>query len=173
MYDWKNNSPASLASSSLGMPLILLYLTDEHFLFSCVWALNFTQLSILSTMPQLVALDGTERNSCHGLWSTPNKNSIKEEGSVLTARTNLSDRTHLDPKLFICRVMFSLVWESNDGFSISEFTKTQMWFFTWGTSQRKVKHFSHTQQLRVWFFVQRPGRVWLTRLLCSSSSPLQ
>lgn len=49
------NAPASLASSSLGMPLILLCLTEEHFLFSCVWALNFTQLRILSTIPQLVA----------------------------------------------------------------------------------------------------------------------
>ena len=49
------DTPASLASSSLGMPLILLCFTDEHFLLSCVWALNFTQLSILSTIPQLVA----------------------------------------------------------------------------------------------------------------------
>ena len=49
------DSPASLASSSLGMPLILLYLTDEHFLLSWVWALNFTQFRMLSTMPQLVA----------------------------------------------------------------------------------------------------------------------
>ena len=55
------NRPASLASSSLGMPLILLYFTDEHFLFSCVWALNFTQFRILSTIPQLVAWRG-------GIW---------------------------------------------------------------------------------------------------------
>lgn len=38
------------------MPLILLYFTDEHFLFSWVWALNFTQFNMLSTMPQLEAL---------------------------------------------------------------------------------------------------------------------
>lgn len=65
---WINNAsvhtPASLASSSLGMPLILLCFTDEHFLFSCVWALNFTQLSILSTMPQLVACwENREKNA--------------------------------------------------------------------------------------------------------------
>lgn len=43
---------------------------------------------------------------------------------------NLSDRGHLEPKLLVCSVMFSLVWESKDGFSISAFTNTQMWFFT-------------------------------------------
>lgn len=52
------DSPASLASSSLGIPLILLCLTEEHFLFSCVWALNFTQFRMLSTIPQFVAYDG-------------------------------------------------------------------------------------------------------------------
>lgn len=59
------NTPASLASSSLGMPLILLCFTDEHFLFSCVWALNFTQLSILSTIPQLVACGWQQTKSFH------------------------------------------------------------------------------------------------------------
>lgn len=34
--DVEVHTPASLASSSLGMPLILLCFTDEHFLFSCV-----------------------------------------------------------------------------------------------------------------------------------------
>lgn len=51
--------------------------------------------------------------------------------NVLTALMNLSDRGHLDPKLLVWSVMFSLVWESKDGFSISAFTNTQMWFFTW------------------------------------------
>lgn len=56
------NSPASLASSSLGIPLILLCLTEEHFLLSCVWALNFTQFRMLSTIPQFVAYDGTNNS---------------------------------------------------------------------------------------------------------------
>lgn len=50
--------------------------------------------------------------------------------SVLTALMNFSDKRHLDPKLLVWRVMFSLVWESKVGFSISAFTNTQMWFFT-------------------------------------------
>lgn len=50
--------PASLASSSLGTPLILVCFTAEHFLFSWVWALNFTQFRILSTMPQPTACNG-------------------------------------------------------------------------------------------------------------------
>lgn len=54
--------PASLASSSLGIPLILLCLTEEHFLFSCVWALNFTQFRMLSTIPQFVAYNGTNQS---------------------------------------------------------------------------------------------------------------
>lgn len=55
----------------------------------------------------------------------------KEQRQVLTARMNLSERGHLEPKLLVCRVMFSLVWESKDGFSIRALTNTQMWFFTW------------------------------------------
>lgn len=53
-----------------------------------------------------------------------------EGGVLLTALMNFSDRTHLEPKLLVCRVMFSLVWESKVGFSISALTKTQMWFLT-------------------------------------------
>lgn len=49
--------PASLASSSLGTPLILECLTAEHFLLSWVWALNFTQFITLSTMPQPFACE--------------------------------------------------------------------------------------------------------------------
>lgn len=33
--------------------------------------------------------------------------------------------------------MFSLVWESKLGFSMSAFTKTQTWFFTCGIRERK------------------------------------
>lgn len=49
---------------------------------------------------------------------------------TLTDFMNFSDSAHLDPKLFDCKVMFSLVWESNVGFSIKAFTKIHMWFFT-------------------------------------------
>ena len=45
--------PASFASSSLGMPFSLECLAEWHFLFSWAWALNFIQLSTLSTMPHL------------------------------------------------------------------------------------------------------------------------
>lgn len=51
---------------------------------------------------------------------------------------NLSDRGHLEPKLLVCSVMFSLVWESKDGFSISAFTNTQMWFFTCSNRQESA-----------------------------------
>lgn len=68
--------------------------------------------------------------------------SWKRMRSVLTALTNLSDRRHLDPKLLVWSVIFSLVWESKLGFSISAFTNTQMWFFTWSTNERKVNQFS-------------------------------
>lgn len=44
---------------------------------------------------------------------------------------NLSPRGQVEPKLFCCRVMFSLVWESKVGFSIRQLTNSQMWFFTW------------------------------------------
>lgn len=63
---------------------------------------------------------------------------------ILTALMNLSDRGHLDPKLLVWSVMFSLVWESKDGFSISAFTNTQMWFFTWWNRQDLNKHVEKT-----------------------------
>lgn len=66
---------------------------------------------------------------------------LKWMRSVLTALTNLSDRRHLDPKLLVWSVIFSLVWESKLGFSISAFTNTQMWFFTWSTNERKANRF--------------------------------
>lgn len=143
------NTPASLASSSLGMPLILLCFTDEHFLFSCVWALNFTQLRILSTIPQLVACRGQGDKilswlvSNYLLWRIENrvKRRWKQKRIVLTALINFSDRRHLDPKLFVWSVIFSLVWESKVGFSISAFTNTQMWFFTWSTNKSTVNQF--------------------------------
>lgn len=43
---------------------------------------------------------------------------------------NLSLREQVEPKLFCCKVMFSLVWESKLGFSIRQFTNNHMWFFT-------------------------------------------
>ena len=58
-------------------------------------------------------------------------------GGSLTALMNFSDRGHLEPKLLVCSVMFSLVCESNVGFSISAFTNTQIWFFTWMDAGRK------------------------------------
>lgn len=54
----------------------------------------------------------------------------KRKKPVLTALKNFSDSWHLDPKLLGCNVMFSFVWESNDGFSIKQLTKTHIWFFT-------------------------------------------
>lgn len=48
-----------------------------------------------------------------------------------TCLMNLSLRAHLDPKLFCCKVMFSLVWESKVGFSTRQLTNSHMWFFTW------------------------------------------
>lgn len=66
----------------------------------------------------------------------------RRDERVLTARMNFSDRGHLDPKLLVCRVMFSLVCESKDGFSISALTNTQMWFFTWRRRDRQMDRFA-------------------------------
>ena len=46
--------PASLASSSFGIPLSFECLELWHFLFNCAWALNFIQLNILSIIPHLL-----------------------------------------------------------------------------------------------------------------------
>lgn len=138
-------TPASLASSNLGIPLILLYFTDEHFLFNCVWALNLTQLSILSTIPQLVACriqrqKKTKQQHCEvkEIQLFYVMNCLKAFNlCLLTALINFSDRGHLDPKFLVWSVMFSFVWESKEGFSIRAFTNTQMWFFTWGKEGEK------------------------------------
>uniref|UniRef100_A0A6B0UL13 Putative secreted protein n=1 Tax=Ixodes ricinus TaxID=34613 RepID=A0A6B0UL13_IXORI len=45
--------PASLASSSLGMPLSLECFLAEHFIPSCFWALKVSQDMTASTTPHL------------------------------------------------------------------------------------------------------------------------
>jgi len=50
----------------------------------------------------------------------------KKGKKELTALKNFSDSWHLDPKLLGCNVMFSFVWESKDGFSIKQLTKTHI-----------------------------------------------
>lgn len=57
-----------------------------------------------------------------------------------TCLINLSLRGQVEPKLFCCRVMFSLVWESKVGFSIRQLTKIHMWFFTWGEVDKVQSH---------------------------------
>uniref|UniRef100_A0A6G5A4I2 Secreted protein n=1 Tax=Rhipicephalus microplus TaxID=6941 RepID=A0A6G5A4I2_RHIMP len=93
--------PASLASSNLGIPLSLECFLAEHFWPSCFWALKFTHDMTASTTPHLRTW----------LW-------------------NLSLSSHLEPNFLACRVMFSLVWESNVGFSMRQLTNTHRWSLT-------------------------------------------
>lgn len=128
--------PASLASSSLGTPLIFVCLTAEHFLLSCVWALNFTQFMILSTIPEAVAYKWQKFVNVSAKFIQ-----LRVQGhffSFGTCLINLSLRGQVDPKLFCCRVIFSLVWESKVGFSTRQFTNSHMWFFTWRRSRTLI-----------------------------------
>ena len=48
-----------------------------------------------------------------------------------TCFMNLSVNSHVDPNALALSVMFSLVWESNVGFSIKQLMKIHKWFLTW------------------------------------------
>ena len=41
---------------------------------------------------------------------------------------NFGERLHLEPNLFCASVMFSLVWESKEGFTMRQLIKIHMWF---------------------------------------------
>lgn len=121
--------PASLASSSFGTPLIFVCLTAEHFLLSWDWALNLTQFIILSTIPQEMAWEEKKirLRRTGELWL---KFRGKPAKFIRTCFMNFSLRGQVEPKLFCCSVMFSLVWESKVGFSTRQLTNSHMWFFT-------------------------------------------
>lgn len=48
---------------------------------------------------------------------------VRYQKFALTEAMNLSVSAHLEPKLFACRVMFSLVCESNVGLLIRQLMK--------------------------------------------------
>ena len=41
---------------------------------------------------------------------------------------NFGERVHFEPNLFCASVMFSLVWESKEGFTMRQLIKIHMWF---------------------------------------------
>ena len=92
--------PASLASSSLGMPVSRVFLAPSCFLSSLL-CLNEAQDRICSTTPLLI-----------------------------TFLMHASLAVYLDPKLLARVLSVSLVCESNAGFSMSALTNTQRWFLT-------------------------------------------
>mmetsp|Transcript_6709 Transcript_6709/g.16658 ORF Transcript_6709/g.16658 Transcript_6709/m.16658 type:complete len:228 (+) Transcript_6709:1668-2351(+) len=92
--------PASLASSSLGIPVRRVFLAPSCFLSSLL-CLKEAQERIFSTMPEVIIF-----------LMTP------------------SDASNLDPKLLARVLSVSLVCESNAGFSMSALTKTHRWFLT-------------------------------------------
>lgn len=53
VHEWEFLVPASLASSSFGMPFSFECFDEWHFWLSCAWALNFIHDWMLSTMPHL------------------------------------------------------------------------------------------------------------------------
>lgn len=141
----RNTLPASFASSSLGTPLILVCLTAEHFLLSCDCALNVTQFMILSTIPDAVAYREQTTVKASTTFIQARVQGQLFSLSSGTCLMNFSLRGQVDPKLFCCSVMFSLVWESKVGFSTRQFTKSHMWFFTWRQSRTfvTVMHFEN------------------------------
>ena len=50
---------------------------------------------------------------------------------LVTAFMNLADSGAVEPKALDRVVSVSLVWESNAGFSMRQFTNNARWFFTW------------------------------------------
>lgn len=189
--------PASLASSSLGTPLILVCLTAEHFLLSWDWALNFTQFMMLSTIPQDVAYGGQKIRGINENWMITllRARMQRQWFFVGTCLMNLSLRGQVDPKVFCCSVMFSLVWESKVGFSIRQFTNSHMWFFTCrGSGAYSVMRFANREyvecfplsyysnydnnlitdsQMSGYNNMTVPGKAWQLLRLYSSSLPLQ
>mmetsp|Transcript_26166 Transcript_26166/g.57257 ORF Transcript_26166/g.57257 Transcript_26166/m.57257 type:complete len:226 (+) Transcript_26166:2710-3387(+) len=94
--------PASLASSSLGMPLTRpWFLLARSCLDMSTFCFAFTQSKIVSTMPLFI-----------------------------TCLMTLSGNSQVDPNLLCLVVSVSLVWESKAGFSIKQLMKTQRWFRT-------------------------------------------
>ena len=92
--------PASLASSSLGIPVRRVFFAPSCF-FSSLDCLNEAQERICSTTPL-----------------------------VIIFFIVVSAQTYLLPKFAARVFSVSLVCESNAGFSISALTKTQRWFLT-------------------------------------------
>ena len=91
--------PASFASSNFEIPFNLFVFLPVCLPFNCWSALNFEYANTESTMPHF--------SSC---------------------LVNLSENEHLEPNLFICKVMFSFVCESKVGLTIRQLTNNQMWF---------------------------------------------
>ena len=102
-WNWMNSEtyfvPASLASSSLAMPLSLFVFLAVCFLPNCWSALNLDQAKTDSTIPDL-------------------------SNFLLNASLNV----HLDPNLLIWRVIISFVWESKVGLTTRQLTNNHKWF---------------------------------------------
>mmetsp|Transcript_51855 Transcript_51855/g.112427 ORF Transcript_51855/g.112427 Transcript_51855/m.112427 type:complete len:259 (+) Transcript_51855:682-1458(+) len=94
--------PASLASSSLGMPRILVtFLAPRSCRPRSTFCFAFAQSRIISTTPLFI-----------------------------TCFRNFSESSQAEPNLDCFVVNVSLVCESNAGFSMRQLMKIQMWFFT-------------------------------------------
>ena len=109
----KNNNetyfvPASLASSSLAMPLSLLVFLVDIFLPICWSALNLDQAKTDSTIPDL--------------------------SNFLVKR---SLNVHLDPNLLIWRVIISFVWESKVGLTTRQLTNNHKWFLIYNLKWKR------------------------------------
>ncbi|KAG0616636.1 hypothetical protein M758_5G130300 [Ceratodon purpureus] len=100
--------PASLASSSLGMPVMRCRFAPSFF-FSSLLCLKSDQVNTLSTSPHLA--------TAQTMYRVP---FFKKS----------ADNSHLEPMLLARVVSVSFVCESNVGLSISALTKTHIWFLT-------------------------------------------
>ena len=130
--------PASLASSSLAMPLSLFVFLAVCFLPNCWSALNLDQAKTDSTIPDL--------------------------SNFLVKR---SLNVHLDPNLLIWRVIISFVWESKVGLTTRQLTNNHKWFLIYILKWKKRTSVKYSwilgtilRQLRGHFLGQFKRFVW-------------
>ena len=116
--------PASLASSSLAMPLSLFVFLAVCFLPNCWSALNLDQAKTDSTIPDL--------------------------SNFLV---NRSLNVHLDPNLLIWRVIISFVWESKVGLTTRQLTNNHKWFLIykfWNEKEHIIYSFEDNLEVIFW-----------------------
>ena len=67
-------------------------------------------------------------------WSCLNLDHAKTDSTIpvfIIALLNLSVIVHFEPNAFCCDVIVSLVWESNVGLFMRQFTNSHRWFLIW------------------------------------------